>query len=361
MIELLNKISKENIVSVINSNSWNIINSFLEKELTIKIDNFYINNQLDRVEELIYENTCDESWMGECAKYHLNSGGRRFRAALALVTGQTFGLSKSSSTYVAASCELIHNASLVHDDLQDRDLLRRGIPTVWSRFGDSSAVNLGDFFISSAFEILSKTPGDELFKCKAINEFSMSIKQALAGQSREIQTRADLNLKMEDYESTARAKTGSLLSLPVKLIMILSGKKISSLSLKSIYEAGLAYQIQDDLSDFIGIKERGLPARDLKEGKMNALIMHYINDASSSEKYLLSIFLKKRFESISEEEIYFWISKLKQKDVIEKTINHLNKVINKSINLSQKAGLELNYVTKFIIKNTLSRISKKIS
>ena len=232
--------------------------------------------------------------------------------------------------------------------------MRRGKPTVWSRFGDSSAINLGDYFISSAFEILSNAPSQEGYKIKAIKEFSMAIKQAVAGQTREIQTRADLDLKMEDYESTARAKTGSLLSLPVKLIMILSGKSIHSNSLNSIYEAGLAYQIQDDLSDFLGIKERGLPGRDLKEGKMNALIMHYISCASSSEKYLLNMFLKKRFESISEEEISFWISKLKQKDVIEKTINHLNKVINKSINLSQKAGLELNYVTKFIIKNTLS-------
>ena len=93
---------------------------------------------------------------------------------------------------------------------------------------------------------------------------------------------------MEEYESTARAKTGSLLSLPVKLILILSGKADRINELESIYESGIAYQIQDDLSDFIGIKERGLPGRDLKEGKMTILIMHYLNDAEASEKYLLN-------------------------------------------------------------------------
>ena len=360
MIELLNKLSRKNIVTVINSNNWETINNFEINNLKLNINFELLKNQLLIVESLIHKNTCDNSWMGECAKYHLDSGGKRFRAALALVTGQIFKLDEQSSIYVAASCELIHNASLIHDDLQDRDLLRRGNPTIWSRFGDSSAINLGDYFISSAFEILSDSPSNEKFKCMAIKEFSMSIKQALAGQTREIQTRADLNLKMQDYESTARAKTGSLLSLPVKLILILSGKKYSNESLNSIYETGLAYQIQDDLSDFIGIKERELPGRDLKEGKMNALVMHYLNEATTSEKYLLNMFLKKRFESISEEEIYYWISKIQEKKIIEKTINHLYRVIINSINLSESVDTDFYQITKFIIKNILLRISKKL-
>ena len=106
---------------------------------------------------------------------------------------------------------------------------------------------------------------------------------------------------MEEYESTARAKTGSLLSLPVKLILILSDNAHRANELESIYESGIAYQIQDDLSDFIGIKERGLPGRDLKEGKMTILIMHYLNDAEASKRKIFAEFIfKRRFESISE-------------------------------------------------------------
>ena len=81
---------------------------------------------------------------------------------------------------------------------------------------------------------------------------------------------------MEEYESTAKAKTGGLICWPIKLIMILNGEKnIDEFNFNPLYEAGLAYQIQDDLSDFLGIKDRGLPGRDLKEGKMNVLIMHF--------------------------------------------------------------------------------------
>ena len=74
--------------------------------------------------------------------------------------------------------------------------------------------------------------------------------------------------------------------------MILKGiEELKDEFFHPLYEAGLAYQIQDDLSDFLGIKERGLPGRDLKEGKMNVLIMHFLKFATSGEKFLLQEFL----------------------------------------------------------------------
>ena len=360
MTNFLQKISKESIQTVIRSDSWKSIVNFDNKSLGINLDNYYLTEQLKKIEILIYKHACEDSWMGQCAKYHLQTGGRRFRAALAVITGKLLKLDSSICLYVAACCELIHNASLVHDDLQDRDLLRRGKPTVWARFGDATAINLGDHFISSAFEILSHAPIDGTLKCNGIYELSKTIKQAVAGQTREIETRANIELKMFDYESTARAKTGSLISLPVKLILILSGKKNFADKLQSIYECGIAYQIQDDLSDFLGIKERGLPGRDLKEGKMSVLIMHYLSEATSSEKYLLNLFLKKRYETISEEEILLWITKIKDKSIIEKTLNHLFLVVQKSINLSKNNGSEFLEITKYVISSILKRISTKI-
>ena len=67
-----------------------------------------------------------------------------------------FKLDFESSLDIAVCCEFIHNASLIHDDLQDRDLLRRGLPTIWNRFGDHTAINLGDYFIAGSYEILTK-------------------------------------------------------------------------------------------------------------------------------------------------------------------------------------------------------------
>ena len=261
---------------------------------------------------------------------------------------------------MAVCCEFIHNASLIHDDLQDRDLLRRGLPTIWNRFGDHTAINLGDYFISGSFEILTNINVDAEYKCKAIAELSKIIKQTLKGQSLEILGRSDFDLRMEDYESTAKAKTGGLICLPIKLAMILKGKIIHDNNFKPLYEAGLAYQIQDDLSDFLGIKDRGLPGRDLKEGKMNVLIMHFLKFATSGEKFLLQEFLKKKSESISEEDILNWIKTIKAKGIIEKSIEHLIDVSRKSITQAHKLDKQIYEIVKFVNKNILNRISKKL-
>ena len=264
-----------NLNFVRSSNNWTDLNNFSNNIITKLSGKQKYLKKLKLVENKMKESLCDDSWMGHCAKYQLQSGGKRFRALLALMTADLFCLDSESSIDIAVSCEFIHNASLIHDDLQDRDLLRRGLPTIWNRFGDHTAINLGDYFISGSFETLTKINVNPEYKCKAILELSKIIKQTLKGQSLEILGRSDFDLKMEDYESTAKAKTGGLICLPIKLVMILMGEQINENNFKPLYEAGLSYQIQDDLSDFLGIKDRGLPGRDLKEGKMNVLIMHF--------------------------------------------------------------------------------------
>ena len=214
-----------NLNFVRSSDNWvnlNIFSKSIKSSLPSK-SNFV--DRLNLVENKMRKSLCDDSWMGHCAKYQLQSGGKRFRALLALITADIFKLDKKSSVDLAVCCEFIHNASLIHDDLQDRDLLRRGLPTIWNRFGDHTAINLGDYFISGSFEILTKINVNPEYKCIAIAELSKIIKQTLKGQSLEILGRSDFDLRMQDYESTAKAKTGGLICLPIKLVMILMGKK----------------------------------------------------------------------------------------------------------------------------------------
>jgi geranylgeranyl pyrophosphate synthase len=303
---------------------------------------------------------CDDSWMGQCAKYQLNSGGKRFRAILALLASRIYGIEKNVSLNIAMCCEFIHNASLIHDDLQDRDLLRRGLPTIWNRFGDHTAINLGDYFISASFEILSKIKVDSNLRCKAIAELSKTIKQTVKGQSVEILSRSDFNLKMQDYESTSRAKTGGLISLPVKLALILSNSRFTENYFKPLYETGVAYQIQDDLSDFLGIKDRGLPGRDLKEGKMNILIMHFIENATQGEKFVLQKFLKKRYDSISEDEISYWLDQIKNKGALDLSFTHLKKVSKRAIEIGKQTDTKLSQIVRFVISSIVTRITKNI-
>ena len=357
----VNQSFEDNIKYLTSSIHWKNFNKFrgdLNKNLTEEIQ---FSSKLSKVEKLMGDYLCDDSWMGHCAKYQLQSGGKRFRVLLALLASKIFGLSDKCALNVAVCCEFIHNASLIHDDLQDRDLLRRGIPTIWNRFGDNTAINLGDYFISGSFEALTKTDADPSAKCLAIEELSKTIKLTVKGQSLDILGRADSYLEMRDYESTSRAKTGGLLCLPVKLVMLMKGlTNFNEEYFRSLLETGLVYQIQDDLSDFLGVKDRGLPGRDLKEGKMNVLVMHYLSSATPGEKFLLHRFLKKRFNNISENEILHWISQIRKKGGIEKTMQHLIDVAKRALKESRKMDPKLNEIVNFIIYVTLDRITKKI-
>ena len=103
-----------------------------------------MEGRLNLVENKMREALCDDSWMGHYANYQLQSGGKRFRALLALITADLAYSLRPQVIHrcMRVCCEFIHNASLIHDDLQDRVLLRRGLPTIWNRFGDHTAINL---------------------------------------------------------------------------------------------------------------------------------------------------------------------------------------------------------------------------
>jgi len=361
----MNKISIEHTSNTImndflSSEIWKELNVYNKKLDLSFFKKSEFHKDIREIENQMFELLYDDSWMGHCAKYQLESGGKRFRVILALIASKMFGLSRDVSKSIAICCEFIHNASLIHDDLQDRDILRRGLPTIWNRFGDHTAINLGDFFIASSYEVLSNSHSKPEFKCKAIEELGKTIKQTVKGQSIEILSRSDFHLKIQDYETTSRAKTGGLISLPIKLASILSGKNKKEEYFKPLYETGVAYQIQDDLSDFLGVKDRGLPGRDLKEGKMNVLIMHYIDSATDGEKFILQKFLKKRYDTISEDEISYWLEKIKNKGALEKSLTYLFNVSRRAINQASEHNNDLQNIVQFVIKSIITRISQKI-
>ncbi len=350
--------SKSKIDNLVSSKNWKNLASF-QKNIDLSfLNKSNYEGDIKSLNYKMHDILCDDSWMGHCAKYQLKSGGKRFRAILALLSSKIFGLNKQISQDIGICCEFIHNASLIHDDLQDRDILRRGLPTIWNRFGDHTAINLGDYFISASFEVLSKIRVDPELKCKAIEELCKTIKQTVKGQSVEIHSRSDFNLKMLDYESTSRAKTGGLISLPVKIAMILSGNSYNEEYFNSLFETGVAYQIQDDISDFLGLKDRGLPGRDLKEGKMNILIMHFIENATNGEKFILQKFLKKRYDSISEDEITFWLKQIKNKGALDLSFTHFETVSRRAIEISKKTDKRLHRIVCFVISSIINRITK---
>lgn len=184
------------------------------------------------------------------AAHHLASGGSRMRARIALSAGLALGLRPNLVISLAAAAELLHNASLIHDDLQDRDQIRRGVPTVWAKYGDHVGLCVGDLFLSAAF-VAAARAGDDAPIAALIELVHSTTAAAVHGQCDGFDMAAAACGDLERYATMAFAKSGALLSLPLELVLT-AANRLESLPLarRAAEEFAIGYQIADDLCDY---------------------------------------------------------------------------------------------------------------
>lgn len=195
------------------------------------------------------------------AHYHLDSGGQRVRAQLALRAGLALGLSDGDVVCIASCCELLHNASLIHDDLQDRDHLRHGKPAVWVVYGSNMAICSGDLMLSAAYSSLCQL-SDPLLLPSMLACVHERTASAIAGQCSDLSMHVGRFKHIDDYLNIARAKSGALLSLPIELALIAANcAGFTSLARRAAEAFSVSYQINDDLSDTVqdGARHDRLP------------------------------------------------------------------------------------------------------
>ena len=183
--------------------------------------------------------------------YHLEAGGQRFRAKLALSVSWSLGLQAQDSVCLASACELLHNASLIHDDLQDGDTLRRGRETVWSLFGKNVAICAGDLLISAAYAALAELTVPTRI-AGLVRLLHRGVGVAIHGQAADLSFGNGEPSSFADYERIAAAKSGSLLSLPLELPLAYAGHSAFLAPARSAARAfAIGYQIADDLEDTV--------------------------------------------------------------------------------------------------------------
>lgn len=223
-------------------------------------------------------------YKGELAhsmKYSVFSGGKRFRPILVLATCECFGGSRKTAVPFACAIELIHNYSLIHDDLpaMDNDDFRRGKPSCHKAFGEDVAILAGDALLTLAFEIVSrsslKKERSEV-KSEIIEEISRSagISGMIGGQYCDIKISTE-NFKREDYHSLVLKKTVSLISASVRTGALLASASSDEMEAVSEYakNLGFAFQIRDDILD---------SHEDIHDGKLispNQVFFHGHNGA----------------------------------------------------------------------------------
>lgn len=184
------------------------------------------------------------------ALYHLLSGGSRTRANICLFASESLGISESDAIALSACVELLHNASLIHDDLHDHEKFRHQAESVWKAYSPAIAICAGDLMISSAYLALASVQKAETLP-ELMGATHRCVAGAIRGQCADLGSHADSKISLSDYTQIVKAKSGALLALPLELPLILSG---NSRSLKIAQEAAanfsIGYQIADDLVDF---------------------------------------------------------------------------------------------------------------
>ena len=246
----------------------------------------------------------------EMTKYHLNTKGKRLRALLTLGSAKLCGYSKGVRDINLAACiELIHAATLMHDDVIDNGEIRRGKKTLNSIWGNQSSILVGDYLLSRCFEMMVEDGSLEVLRL--LSSTSAEISQ---GEVLQIQHRGEIDILEETYFKIISAKTASLFSAATKVGAILAGKENKIKEALEFYgkNLGLTFQIADDSLDynseikFFG-KEVG---NDFYEGKITLPIILLYQKAKINEKKILKEFFEKKVRTENEfKEVLLMIKK----------------------------------------------------
>ncbi len=243
-----------------------------------------VQSELDQVESSIAQQAAafDPAIEGYIA-YAIGGQGKRLRPLLALLSGGATGGLQPAHVDLAVVLELIHVATLVHDDIMDEAERRRGQPTVNARWGNALSVLLGDCLFAQALNLSANFDKAEISR-----SIAQAAREVCSGEIIQTQRRFDLHLGIEDYRRIVEMKTGSLFSVAAELGAVLNeSEPIVARALKSYgMKIGAAYQIYDDCLDIAGnesIIGKTL-GTDLRKGKLTLPVLLLLRSAPTVER-----------------------------------------------------------------------------
>ena len=269
--------------------------AILEKTSRYKKTNIYKRIEIsgiDEVEKGLYSAVSDgHGTTYEICTGLIGSGGKRIRPLLVLCAAQCFGPIKPAVIHTAVACELIHMASLVHDDIIDESALRRNKPSVNAQIGNQSSVLVGDYLFAKAFEVLSNNN-----LLDSMNLVVEAIREMCDGEIAQANNLFNLKQTMEDYYNRIYKKTGILMAACCQAGAAAGGANMEQTRALRLYgtNLGYAFQIIDDILDFTGDKKMlGKPVgSDLKEGNITLPILKLI-EQREYKTWLEELFYKK--------------------------------------------------------------------
>jgi geranylgeranyl diphosphate synthase type II len=228
--------------------------------------------------------------------YIISSGGKRIRAILILLSAKAVGAKYSSAYNAAAAVEILHNFTLVHDDIMDNADKRRGKPTLHIKYDISTAILAGDNLIAIAYDnLLKDSPPNSK---KILQTFTQGIIEVCEGQSFDKEFEVKKKVSIDEYLLMIQKKTAALAEMCCSIGAQIGGGSIKEINMLKKYglNLGMAFQLQDDLLDIMGNeKEFGKKVGgDLIEGKRTYLFLKALEKAKGENKKALELVIKNK-------------------------------------------------------------------
>ncbi|MBM4375852.1 MAG: polyprenyl synthetase family protein [Deltaproteobacteria bacterium] len=279
-----------------------------------------------RVEEVMERLTGDASGdlTREMVLEHLATGGKRFRARLALEAGRALGAEPSFAVGWAAAVELLHNATLVHDDIQDGDTIRRGKATVWARYGIEQAINAGDFLLMLPYLAVAELDCEPAVKARLMTVLARSAVDCVRGQVYELQLKSLEEVPWQRYLRAVRGKTGALLAMAVEGSALLAGRSVDEAAAFAacFFPLGELFQMQDDVLDLYGDKGRSEQASDLYEGKVSALVVAHLERHPEETTWLRALLSAPRYAT-SPDDVRDAVERMRSGGALADVLGHI--------------------------------------
>jgi len=274
--------------------------------------------------------TSDVELVQKMTEYYIETGGKRLRALLTLGTAKLCGYSKGSRDVNLAACvELIHSATLMHDDVIDEGVVRRGKKTLNKVWDNQSSVLIGDYLLSRCFEMMVEDGNLEVLK--VLSSTSSKIAQ---GEVLQLQHKGEVDMLEETYLKIISAKTAELFAAATKVGAILSGANNKEKDALEFYgrNLGLTFQIADDTLDYNSeLKLFGKKiGQDFFEGKITLPIILLFQKLDLIEKKILSKIFNKEIRN--KDNLDTIISLIKKYKIIEECYQKAQHYINLASN-----------------------------
>ena len=233
------------------------------------------------------------------AEYHFKGRGKGTRPALAILSAEAVGVPAETAVPGAVAIELIHDFSLIHDDIIDNDAERRHRPTVWAKFGTGVGVVVGDALHALAFEVLLSDPSPP--RVKAAKNLAEAVSAMIAGQSMDMAFEEMPTVTLDQCLAMEQGKTGALLAYASSVGAILAGADDTVVEELADFGAhmGVAFQAVDDLLGIWGDPERtGKPAgADLRERKKSVPVVIALNSDTPAAEELADLYARPEWDA----------------------------------------------------------------